>query len=278
MRRRNERSAPQPWLRTWVADAIGRSSTNTPATYRIFPNTNCEIFFNFGDHETNTSVGSTFRRLGKATVFGPKIRCYQHRVGVATDWFLVQLTPLGTRALLDCPIAAFSNADIDLSDVLADSDALVDRIASADDFVGRLTAFEGWAAQRISSRAAHDRISALSALHGAMRVSPFSDVGRFAQRLDLGKRQFRSVFSDELGLAPKKLLGLLRLEQGWTSLYRTGSIAEASALYADQAHFTREFRRFTQITPSEYRKLKRSGDTILNGFDEGLIARLTTTS
>lgn len=236
---------------------------------------NCEIFFNFGDHEVNTFVGQTLSPLRRATVFGPKTGCYQHRVGALTDWFLVQLTPLGARTLLDCPVAALINSDTDLGNVLLDSDDLIDRIEEADDFSSRLLVFEQWVEARIARSTSQVRVSALSALHGHMRALPFGEIGQFADKLDMGERRFRNVMRDEIGLAPKELLGLLRIEQGWTSLYRTRSIGEASTLFADQAHFTREFQRFTHITPGEYKRLKNLGDMILNGFDEGLASLLS---
>ncbi|RQW42578.1 helix-turn-helix domain-containing protein [Novosphingobium sp. LASN5T] len=235
---------------------------------------NCEIFFNFGDHEVNTSVGSDIRPLRRATVFGPKTACYQHRVGAVTDWFLVQLTPLGARTLLDCPVAALVNSDADLGAVLADSDGLVDAIEEAGDFHSRLVIFEQWAKTRLARSPSRVRVSALSALHGTMRALPFGEIGQFAERIDVGQRQFRTIMRDEIGLAPKELLNLLRIEQGWISLYGTGSISEASNLFADHAHFSREFRRFTGISPREYKRLKLSGDLIVNGFDEAVAAQL----
>jgi AraC-like DNA-binding protein len=256
-----------------VINAIGRNSHNDPTTYRIFPNMNCEIFFNFGDHEVNTSFGKDFSPLRRATVFGPKTVCYQHRVGAMTDWFLVQLTPLGARTLLDCPVAALVNSDADLGDVLADSDGLVDSIEEADDFHSRLLIFEQWAKTRVARSPSRVRISALSVVHGTMRALPFGEIGQFAESLDLGQRQFRTIMRDEIGLAPKELLNLLRIEQGWISLYDTGSMSEASNLFADHAHFSREFRRFTGISPREYKRLKLSGDLIVNGFDEAIAAQ-----
>lgn len=272
---RNERGAPQHWLRPWVSDAIGRQAHNTPTTFRIFPNMNCEIFFNFGDHEVNTSVGKDFRPLAKATIFGPKSGCYQHKVGAITDWFLVQLTPIGARTLLNCPIAALANTDTDLGDVLAHSDELIDRIEGASGFGGRLLAFEKWAEGRIARSLSESRTPTLSALHGNMRAAPSKKIGKYACELNIGDRQFRNIMRDEIGLAPKELLSLFRIEHGWKSLYETGSITEASSLFADQAHFTRQFHRFTHITPSDYRRLKQSGDTIINGFDEAIAASLS---
>lgn len=72
---------------------------------------------------------------------------------------------------------------------------------------------------------------------------------------------------DEFGISTKALLGHARFEHAWSTLFRTGSINHASALFADQAHLTRAFQRYGQITPSQYRRLKTSGDPIRNGVD-----------
>lgn len=235
---------------------------------------NCEIFFNFGIHQTNTAVGRPLQYLKRATVFGPKTACYQHQVGAVTDWFLVQLTPLGVRTLLGCPVAAIVNADVELADLLEDSGSLVDSIEAADGFRGRLEAFEQWAIARIAEASSGTIAPTFSNLYSRMRAAPLGDIGSFATELGIGERRFRSVISDEWGLAPKAIQGFFRAEHGWTSLYETRSIAEASGLFSDHAHFTRNFRRYTGITPNDYKRLKMSGDAILNGFDERAAARL----
>lgn len=262
------------WLRPWITCAIQRRTTALPTRYRIFPNMNCEIFINLAEHYANARCGTPLRPLGLASVLGPKSGAYDHATGFVSNWFLIQLTPLGVRDLLGCPLAALTDADYELAAIAPDAESLVERIVATSCFADRLCAVEHWAVARLSGTLTSRRVAELSHLYAAMQASPNLPVRSLARRLGIGERQFRTVARDEFGIPPKALLGLFRIEHGWNALYRNTSITAASDLFADQAHFSREFQRFTGLTPKSYRRLKESGDAIQNGFDYELAQRL----
>jgi AraC-like DNA-binding protein len=270
----NARGPMPDWLRPWISAAIQRRAEAPPKRYRIFPNMNCEIFVNLARHHVNARLGDPLYPLGLASLFGPKTGVYEHESGPVSDWFLIQLTPLGVRDLLGCPLAELIDADHDIAAVAPQAQPLAETIAEATDFAARLAAVERWALARLDGQSSGERIAALSRLHGAMRQRPNLQVQAMARRLDLGARQLRSIVRAELGMTPKQLLGLSRIEHSWTALYRSGSMTAASDLFADQAHFSREFRRLTGLTPTSYALLKSSGDAILNGFDIALAQKL----
>lgn len=106
-----------PALRPWIRMAIQRRASTPPTQYRIFPNMNCEIFVNCGAHFANARSGDPLSPLPLASVFGPKTQSFDHATGACSDWFLLQLTPLGVRDLLACPLAALVDGDHDLAAV-----------------------------------------------------------------------------------------------------------------------------------------------------------------
>jgi AraC-like DNA-binding protein len=263
-----------PALRPWIRIAIQRRTSAPPGRYRIFPNMNCEIFVNCGAHFANARTGDPLRLLPLASVFGPKTRPYDHATGARSDWFLLQLTPLGVRDLLGCPLSALVDGDHDLAAVAPLAAGLAEQIADAPDFITRLRIVEEWAMARLDPATMRSRPGALSMVHAVMLSRPTLSVGVIASRLDLGPRQLRNIVRDEFGISPKALLGHACFEHAWTTLYRTGSISQASALFADQAHLTRVFRHHGQLTPHQYRRLKTSGDPIRNGVDRSFAERL----
>lgn len=254
--------------------AIQRRACAPPTRYRIFPNMNCEIFVNCGEHFTNARCGDPLRLLPLATVFGPRTGAYDHATGARSDWFLIQLTPLGVRDLLGCPLAALVDADNDLAAVTPSVFSLAEQITAVSDFAARLRLVEDWAMARLDPASTGSRPGILSQVHKVMLARPALSVGAIAAHLDIGTRQLRSIVRDEFGISPKALLGHARFEHAWSMLFRTGSINQASALFADQAHLTRTFQRYGQLTPSQYRRLKASGDPIRNGVDRSIADRL----
>jgi len=88
-------------------------------------------------------------------------------------------------------------------------------------------------------------------------------VGKVAAALDWSHRHFISRFSASIGLSPKRYARLFRFGQALRRLERRPEtdLAEIAqdAGYADRAHFNRDFRSFSGISPGEYRKQGGTG-------------------
>ncbi|HEY5877443.1 MAG TPA: helix-turn-helix transcriptional regulator [Nakamurella sp.] len=89
-------------------------------------------------------------------------------------------------------------------------------------------------------------------------VEQHPDVVRVAQvgeRFDLTERALQRLVRRRVGLSPKWLIQRRRLQEASVRLReRPASLAEVAADlgYADQPHFTRDFRSVTGMTPGEF--------------------------
>jgi transcriptional regulator GlxA family with amidase domain len=75
-------------------------------------------------------------------------------------------------------------------------------------------------------------------------------------------RAFERAFAAEYGVPPQHYLKRLRLQIASRRLVATReNLAEIAAAcgFADQSHFTREFRRLTGMTPGKYRDAYGAG-------------------
>jgi len=83
-----------------------------------------------------------------------------------------------------------------------------------------------------------------------------------ARAVGLSVRAFERAFAAEYGLPPQQYLKRLRLQIASRRLVATkeslAEIADAGG-FADQSHFTREFRRLTGMTPGRYREAYGAG-------------------
>lgn len=82
------------------------------------------------------------------------------------------------------------------------------------------------------------------------------DVRTLSRRSGLGVRTLERRCLESLGVSPRQHLRFLRFERARTLLesgtLRAADIALACG-YSDQAHFVREFARFTGVTPGRWR-------------------------
>lgn len=80
-------------------------------------------------------------------------------------------------------------------------------------------------------------------------------VDQLCERFGLSERGLQRLLRRRTGLSPKWLIQRRRLQEAAERLRRGDeSLAELAAElgYADQAHFTRDFRRITQMTPGRF--------------------------
>ena len=102
----------------------------------------------------------------------------------------------------------------------------------------------------------------------ALMLERRQPVGRVAAALDVSHRHFIARFAETVGLTPKRFARLVRfgrvlrrLERRPGSDLAESDLAEVAldAGFADQAHFNRDFRTFSGISPGEYRKAGGTG-------------------
>lgn len=111
------------------------------------------------------------------------------------------------------------------------------------------------------------RLPRVRALHPAVAAAleHFSDgepVAAAHEASGYSQRGFIALFRREVGLAPKRYCRVLRLQQALAHWNEAPAIDLADlalrAGYSDQAHFQREFRALTGITPGTFRVLSPS--------------------
>jgi AraC-like DNA-binding protein len=81
-------------------------------------------------------------------------------------------------------------------------------------------------------------------------------VSALAQSASLSPAYFSELFKQQTGCAPRDYLHLLRIHRACQLLRTTGlSIKQISARlgYQDQFHFSRQFKAFQGLSPTEYR-------------------------
>lgn len=95
----------------------------------------------------------------------------------------------------------------------------------------------------------------------ALKRFPFIDVVQAVRESGYSHRQFIKLFRTTVGVSPKLYCRILRFQSVLNMLADPESSSVDIALqaeYSDQAHFNREFREFTGISPGEYRSLCRT--------------------
>lgn len=89
-----------------------------------------------------------------------------------------------------------------------------------------------------------ERRTVISLSHLSNLHVPSQSVGEYARTLCVSRRHLQRLFQKHFGYNPHDFIKITRFQQ---------ALRQRSALaYADQSHYIREFKRITQLTPTEF--------------------------
>jgi AraC-like DNA-binding protein len=248
---------PHPALRPFVREYVGGSErTNEPLCRRELPTEIAPVIINFGApfRAFDQNDLTTYVDLGS---FATGAWDTYALVGTTGAYSCVQInfTILGARLFLQQPLRPLANREVPLDNVLGDD-------------AGRLEAelFDAgtWANRfDILDRVILARISAARPVPPAVgrawmrlvRHRGQVSIRQLAEEGGISHRHFIAQFTEHLGIAPKAMARVLRFGRAAELLKvaergRFGEIAHACG-YFDQAHFTRDFRAFAGVTPTD---------------------------
>ncbi len=82
---------------------------------------------------------------------------------------------------------------------------------------------------------------------------------KIQDKLHITERTFQRLFADQIGLSPVKYRRIVQFDKAFQQLNRNNfkSLTDIAmnTEYADQSHFIRAFKEYTDMTPSEYLNL-----------------------
>jgi AraC-like DNA-binding protein len=186
-----------------------------------------------------------------------------HDVHVFTEYqgaqmgFQVNLSLLGAYRFLNITMSDIANRVLDLGDLLGEADAerLADSLQDADGWPARFDVMDRFLLERLR----HGRpmspdvawaLKSLQASRGARSI------GALGRDLSCSRKTLIQRFHAQIGLSPKSVANILRFshaveriraadEESWADL-------AVCCGYYDQAHFNRDFRRYSGRTPREF--------------------------
>ena len=167
----------------------------------------------------------------------------------------VNFTPIGGRMFLGRAMPQLARRVVSLTDALGeDGRFLAERLHGTRGWRARFRLLDALILGRVRSAAglpawvgaAWDRIEGSG---GGMAVE------RLVDEIGYSRKHLAAVFREQVGMTPKALARLVRFQRALAAL-RSGQHPDLAGLalelgYYDQAHFTREFRGFSGLTPGE---------------------------
>ena len=181
-------------------------------------------------------------------VFGPWTGPFVDRLAPSTNIIGARFHPGLAPSLLGVPASDLLNRFVPLRDIWGRAEtARFARIADQPHLSAKLSAMQAALLPRVATADPVDRATG-AAIQWIAR-HPRGRVEQLSEWLGLSSRQIRRGFTMTVGYGPKLFQSVLRFQRVLRLASRTGvpwTLAQfaADSDYADQAHMTREVRRF----------------------------------
>lgn len=204
--------------------------------YRRLPDGESEIVVGFGRRTTATWIGTRTRPLVKPAQAGQR-------------YLRVRFTAAGAAPLFALPMAELADGVIALDELWPAP--LVRRLGDARDAAAVLDVLARRAASSVREPLATSRVRA--ALRAVCAADPLPTAGALAAQLGASERHLRRVFTELVGLSPKRFVRVVRFRRA-LALGRAGapwSVIAQQVGYCDQAHLIAEFHALAGATPGQ---------------------------
>ncbi|MCV7176208.1 AraC family transcriptional regulator [Mycolicibacterium sphagni] len=197
------------------------------------------------------AVGATPIQVPSAIVTGAGTTSYVTRIDPGQTVMTVHFRPAGARAFFGMPLSELQDRCVGIDDIWGGQvRSLRAQLTETTSAAGRLAVLERFLLDRMEI---HD--GRLHELLARLDTDPSTTVAEVCALTGLAPKRLTALFGSQVGLTPKAYLRVRRLQSALLRLEaatHSGADIAADLGYFDQAHFVRDFRSFTAITPSQY--------------------------
>jgi AraC-like DNA-binding protein len=228
----------------------------TPVKNTIVPDGCMKFIFHYGDSYKHYTQNEECVLLPKCFLIGQLTRPYEVEPSGETGTFFVCFHPNGFFPFATIPIKEMENTAVHLEKLFGhDGQAIGDKILNANTTAERIDQIEIFLFNRLSDAATVDHI-VKSTVETILTANGQLTIHELSKQNNINRRQLVRKFSSSIGLSPKQLSKTIRLQATLKTLLTKKVISLTDLAYKneyfDQAHFIKDFKEFTGLTPKEF--------------------------
>lgn len=227
-----------------------------PQKQRIVPDGCLEMIFHYGDLYKQFLRDGSYIIQPKSFVFGQITQPLDIEPTGETGIFAIRFHPDGFIPFATIPIYEMENRAVSLEELFGkDGIRLANEVLSAITNEDRMKMVESFLIKRLTSPQTVDRI-AKSSVEVILQLNGQLSVDELSDQLNINRRQLERKFASVIGLSPKQLSKIIRL-QATLKLIAANRFESLTAIayegnYYDQAHFIKDFKEFTGMSPKKF--------------------------
>ncbi len=229
---------------------------HTPKRNIIIPDGCMKLIFHYGKQYKHYTDNGYSILLPRCFLIGQLTKPYEVEPTGETGTFFVCFHPNGFWPFATYPIKEMENTAVPFEKIFEKSgQEIAQEMLNANSTAERISLIETFLFNQLNNVETHNDIveSAVETILTAKRKLSVNELSRLN---NINRRQLVRKFSLAIGLSPKQLLKTIRIQTTLKTLL-TKEVTSLTNLayeneYFDQAHFIKEFKEFTGLTPKEF--------------------------
>jgi AraC-like DNA-binding protein len=237
----------------WVLES---PKEDTPTRNTIVPDGCMKLIFHYGDLYTYHQENGSTIVLPKCFIIGQLTRPYEVEPLGETATFFVCFHPNGFLPFSRIPIKEMENKAVPLEKLFGkEGQEIGESVLNANSTAERINLIEAFLFERLTDEKTVDQI-VKATVETILTANGQFSVNELSTQNNINRRQLVRKFSSAIGLSPKQLSKTIRIQATLKTLLTTevSSFTELAYEneYFDQAHFIKDFKEFTGLTPKEF--------------------------
>lgn len=238
----------------WTLDSEAGEETLEKQT--IVPDGCMEMIFHHGEYYQQLTLDEGWITQPKCFVFGQLTRPLEIMPTGKTGIFSVRFHPNGFLPFASMPIKDMENKAVALESIFGQEVLhLEEKMMLAESAEERITLVENFLLEKLTDEHTIHKIIH-STIETMMEAKGRLPVDEVAKMVKINKRQLERKFSEAIGLSPKQLSKTIRLQETIKNMYskKYSNLTELAyqGAFFDQAHFIKDFKELTGMTPKEF--------------------------
>ncbi|MFM2269063.1 MAG: hypothetical protein RL757_2504 [Bacteroidota bacterium] len=227
-----------------------------PVRNTIVPDGCMKLIFHYGDPYKHYTENGENITLPKCFLIGQLTRPYEVEPTGKTATFFVCFHPNGFLPFATMPIKDMENTAVPLERLFGtEGQEIGQKILNAASTLEKIELIETFLFNQLENTETVDNIIK-SIVDTILTANGQLSVDELAKQTKVNRRQLERKFSSTIGLSPKQLSKTVRLQTTLKTLLNKKVISLTDLAYEndyyDQAHFIKDFKEFTGLTPKEF--------------------------
>ncbi|SFH35977.1 helix-turn-helix domain-containing protein [Pedobacter insulae] len=237
----------------WTLDI---EKQDPPEKQRIVPDGCMEMIFHLGDHYIQYQSNGQTIEQPNCFVFGQITKPLEIEPAGITSIFAVRFHPDGFTSFATLPLKQMENKAVSISELFGNEGLELQlKVVNALTTQKRITIIEDFLMSRLLAPELVDRMIK-SSVKTILKLKGQLSVSELSEKANINRRQLERRFADTIGLSPKQLAKIIRIQVTLNTMLNRDFESLTSLAYKndyfDQAHFIKDFKEFTGVNPKKF--------------------------